>query len=288
MKETFDLNWLNLREMADAHAREPYLEQRLRQWLEKHHPAPWVVLDLGAGSGNNLRHLAPRLGHLQHWLLVDHDDALLKAGQQRTQDWAQQRAMSVEVHNTRLRIKEAGFSAQVSTLALSLSALSDIPLPAIPTVVTASALLDLVDDQWLNSLVRYCRECESAALLTLTVDGCIHWQPSDPDDALIVAAFNQHQRRDKGMGPALGSLAAARAAGLFRAAGFEVILGSSPWLLDSNDVTGSALQRELLNGYAQVAREEGLEAQRIAEWTSRHQRYDGPLHVGHLDVLALP
>ena len=37
------------------------------------------VLDLGAGSGSNLRGLAPHLLGRQRWRLIDHDSALFRA-----------------------------------------------------------------------------------------------------------------------------------------------------------------------------------------------------------------
>ena len=69
----FSPEWLALREGADARARDASLAGTL---LATRPPGqPLRVVDLGSGSGANLRYLAPRLGHGQHWLLIDYDSA---------------------------------------------------------------------------------------------------------------------------------------------------------------------------------------------------------------------
>lgn len=79
--ENFDPDWLALREPLDHATRSARLEELLVPALADR-PALRIV-DLGAGSGSTLRHLAPRLAELgvdaeQHWLLVDHDEELLQ------------------------------------------------------------------------------------------------------------------------------------------------------------------------------------------------------------------
>ena len=67
--------WLGLREPADAAARSGELAERLR----RHLPAagPFVIHDLGGGSGAMGRWLAPRLPRPQHWVVHDRDADLL-------------------------------------------------------------------------------------------------------------------------------------------------------------------------------------------------------------------
>ena len=69
--EIFDAEWLALREAADRRARDGTLPERLSAaWRRR----GWSrVVDLGSGTGANLRYLAPRLPAGQRWTLVDHD-----------------------------------------------------------------------------------------------------------------------------------------------------------------------------------------------------------------------
>ena len=87
--ETFDAAWLTLREDLDHDSRDPALVDLLVEWQRESVDPPGAtgdgtavtrvftrVLDLGSGTGSNLRYLAPRLPGRQQWLLLDHDAAL--------------------------------------------------------------------------------------------------------------------------------------------------------------------------------------------------------------------
>src|SRR4029450_2312420 len=92
----FSVDWLRLREPFDRAARETAagtsdLFARVAQWRARS-PGPSVaVTDLASGQGANLRALAPRLGGLQHWRLVDHDPQLLAALPHELAAWARPR-----------------------------------------------------------------------------------------------------------------------------------------------------------------------------------------------------
>src|SRR5262245_50976271 len=67
--------WLALREPADAAARSSSLLSHLAEGLPDDRPLR--IVDLGSGTGSNIRYLSPRLPHPQDWLAVDRDAALL-------------------------------------------------------------------------------------------------------------------------------------------------------------------------------------------------------------------
>src|SRR4051794_27751292 len=69
--------WLSLREAADARARSVAAEDAIARALPVDRPLRMV--DLGSGTGSNIRHLSLRLPGPQAWLAVDRD-ALLLAG----------------------------------------------------------------------------------------------------------------------------------------------------------------------------------------------------------------
>ena len=61
---TFSDDWLSLREPADHRSRNMALEAELaRQLIDVEEQR---IVDLGAGSGSNLRALAPRLGPVSY------------------------------------------------------------------------------------------------------------------------------------------------------------------------------------------------------------------------------
>src|SRR5947207_1786351 len=79
---SFSSDWLALREPADHKARSARLASTIADVLPSVYDL--AVLDLGAGTGSNFRYLSRRLERhrRQHWLLVDHDAALLARAEQ--------------------------------------------------------------------------------------------------------------------------------------------------------------------------------------------------------------
>ena len=267
--ETFSADWLALREPADHRARRGELIEPLRAWWDERRATR--VVDLGSGTGSNLRWLAPRLGPGQHWRLVDHDPDLL----------------------ARARRGTAGVRG-VETLETVRGDLAREGLDAVrdAELVTASALLDLVSRDWLERMVEACAAAGAAALFALSWDGAIEWDPADPDDPLLRDAVRAHQRRDKGMGAALGPTAGAAAEQAFAAAGYRVRVATSPWELGARD---RALALALIDGWEAAAVEQRPDAAaRLREWAELRRRNVRSaarafrLTVGHVDLLALP
>ena len=58
-RETFTLDWLALREPVDHRSRSELALAGLRDWWRARRASR--VVDLGCGTGSNLRYLAPRL-----------------------------------------------------------------------------------------------------------------------------------------------------------------------------------------------------------------------------------
>ena len=279
MRETFDAGWLALREPVDHRSREVAAVSLLAAaWRA----GGWSrAVDLGSGTGSNLRYLAPRLPALQRWTLVDHDTDLL-----------------ARVSFPEGVERPACVSADLAGAGLT------VLTEARAQVVTGSALLDLVSRAWLERLVDICRQANSAAHFALSYDGGIQWHAAagdphpadDPDDGRVRRAVNAHQRRDKGFGPALGPMAGLMAESAFRAAGYRVWLLRSPWRLGPRDVP---LVRALLAGWeaaaiemAEVGDDAGIAPAAVRAWAERRRATvesgQFGLTVGHVDLLALP
>jgi hypothetical protein len=88
MAESFDGDWLDLREPHDAAARNMELAELLAASL----PARPRILDLGAGTGSLLRWLGHFIGRAQSWTLVDSDAELIS----RAFDTISERAEAVD------------------------------------------------------------------------------------------------------------------------------------------------------------------------------------------------
>ena len=105
-----------------------------------------------------------------------------------------------------------------STLIVDLEAAFDGPLD----LVTISALLDLVSDEWLQRLVVEIAVRHLPVYAALSYDGRIGLYAVRSADKKIVAAVNADQRTDKGFGPALGPGAAQAAAEQLERIGYVV------------------------------------------------------------------
>jgi hypothetical protein len=261
----FSAEWLASRAAADSAARSSRLAQLVAQMLSAVDPIR--ILDLASGTGANVRYLSEFFPARQEWLLVDHDRDLL--------DHARRLLSSsvshAEVRQADLRIITDGGAADLfSGRAL----------------VTASALLDLVSGAWLSTLATRCGENGSAVLFALTYDGRMQCTPEEPEDGRIRDLVNQHQRSDKGFGPALGPDAVGQAQHCFTRAGYSVQRERSDWILAPE---AAALQRPLIQGWADAAVEIAPdEAPSIHAWRARRLAHVDALRsrlvVGHEDL----
>ena len=156
-------------------------------------------------------------------------------------------------------------------------------------LVTASALLDLVSEEWLGALAVRCRETKATALFPLNYNGQSRCTPVEAEDEEIRELMNRHQRSDKGLGGvAAGPGAVDAAERRFKAAGYVVRREASDWNLPPEL---RELQRQLILGWAQAAVEIAPDARpHIEDWLARRLAHveAGRSHivVGHDDVAA--
>ena len=191
--------WLALREPADAAARAPDLVEH----LGRHLPATGrrVIHDLGCGTGAMGRWLAPLLPGPQHWVVHDRDADLLEvAAADLPGPAADGAAVTVEARQSDITRLHPGDLAGA-------------------TLITASALLDLLTGDELAGLVTVCAGAGCPVLLTLSVVGRVDLTPADPLDSRVAAAFDAHQRRATEGGRLLGPDAVAVAVEAVRPAG---------------------------------------------------------------------
>lgn len=275
----FAPDWLALREGADGRARAPALLAKVAAHFAGRERV--TIADLGAGTGSTLRALAPHLPARQHWVLLDHDSALLEAAALRLTDWADSAAPEGEA----LVLSKAGRALRVEFRLADLAGEIDIALPE-ADLVTASALFDLTSALWMGRLA----SALSGRVLyaALTYDGRDAFTPPHAQDDAVITAFARHMQRDKGFGPATGPQAADILAGTLRNAGYAVELADSPWVLKADD---AALARELLTGMARAVGETGaVPATALEDW--RRYRLNaageaaGAVIVGHTDLFA--
>jgi hypothetical protein len=262
----FTAQWLALREPHDLDARNPAALTALAADVAD--LASIAVVDLACGTGATMRAISSRLPPNQSWRLVDNDPGLLAR--------AASSARAVQI--------------KVETLECDISRDLDAALAEPLDLATASALLDLVSDDWLGRFAKAVADRQLRVYAALTYDGRIAFDPAYARDAEIVAAVNRHQRGDKGFGPSLGPAAASAGLARFRSLGYAVTFGTSDWLLGPSDLE---IQRELIVGWAKAARETGAPPSAdIDAWLERrldaNSRGRSSITVGHIDFFGRP
>ena len=262
--------WLSLREPADAGARAPDLAQA----LARQPPAAgrWLVHDLGGGTGAMGRWLAPRLPGAQHWVVHDRDaDLLVRAGADRPGPAADGASVTVEPRVSDItKLRPADLAGA--------------------SLITASALLDMLTGAELAGLIDVCAAGSCPILLTLSVVGRVSLTPEDPLDRRVTPAFNSHQRRATARGRLLGPDAVAFAIEQLRRLGCEVLVRPSPWKLGAEHAD---LITEWFAGWVSAACEQQTELDGETDGYTRRrleQARAGELTVTveHTDLLALP
>lgn len=258
MKQTsdtsFEPDWLGLREPADHAARDKGLLAQAAACVGD----GGTVLDLGCGTGSTARAFAAAgFGNFK-WRFFDHDPALLTIAEMQTP-----KAECI-----------VGDIAQIDSL----------PLDGV-SLITASALFDLMSEDWVAALVTRAEQAHIPIYAALNYTGEMHWTPLDARDQKITDAFNAHQRKDKGTGPALGPASGKTFQQITAARGWAASVADSPWQLDRKD---ALLHENLVTGIAEAANESG--ARMALAWGAdrRAKALTSYAEIGHLDVLAIP
>jgi hypothetical protein len=262
--------WLELREGVDATARARELVGHLGRLLPAGGPS--VIHDLACGSGSMGRWLAPLLSGPQRWILHDRDADLLALA-------------AVDVPGPALD----GTPVAVQTRLSDVTQLGPDDLAG-ATLITASALLDLLTGDELTAVIRACWGAGCPVLFSLSVTGRVDLVPADQLDSRVAAAFDAHQRRLTPRGRLLGPDAVDAAVGEFRRLGAEVIIATSPWRLGAAE---RSLAVEWLTGWVEAACEQEPGLDEGADRYLRRRLREAEagrlaVTVRHADLLVLP
>jgi hypothetical protein len=209
-----------------------------------------------------LRWLAPLLPGPQHWTCHDRDEELLVA-----------LSASPPVRDS------DGGTVAVDIHSCDLAELGPDEFAG-ASLITASALLDIMTAAELERLAAACFTAGCPLLLSLSVTGRVELRPPDLRDEQIRHAFNAHQRRITSDGrQVLGPDAVAAAVALFVDRGATVLSARSVWRLGPTD---RALINEWLTGWVGAA--SGHDSALAGSAPDYLRRRIHAVSEGHLDV----
>lgn len=261
----FSADWLSLREPIDQRSRNPEILDAIEHYFRDRESI--AAIDLASGRGSVVRALKSRLPPCQDWYLIDDEPTLLRDAE---------RSGTGTIHTH-------------SRLANLAGAIEDV-LAASADLVVSSAFIDLVSDAWLDRLVRAATARRLPVYLAMSYDGRVECDPRHPLDDAIFAAFDRHQQRDKGFGPALGPMAGAAAARKFAAAGYQVTRNHADWHVARAECD---VQRAMVEGwFAAVSELQMLDGPSVSHWRDQRLAWvaegRASMTVGHLDIWAVP
>ncbi|GAB4560223.1 MAG: hypothetical protein Tsb0020_06740 [Haliangiales bacterium] len=296
-----EYNWLLLRFSADRQARASALGEALQRALTGA-KQPLQILDLGAGAGANLLHLAPRLpAQAQSWTLIDRDAALVERvracfahmsehlpglslpgrgpdASDADQLYFDDRRIDYRAHTGDFLSPESPIYQQTFDL------------------VSANAVFDLLTADQLDAFFQLAvaKWADSRPLMyfTINLDHTLRFAPARADDDLVRALFHAHMQRPQPPGRSLGPDSAAKLADLARAHGLRVTQGSSGWHIASDakamlhknlDFIDGAVH-ELIAGGATELSAAAFDAW-LAERRQAIEHGQLSLEVGHQDFL---
>ena len=273
----FSPEWLALREPIDHRARD----QRVLGTCSEHFASHDVlhILDLGSGTGSNLRAIAPHLAPRQFWRLADHDPSLLAAARHALRLWAD----SAQDNGANLLLEKGGKSLHVAFCEADLSGDISPLLMHNTDLVTAAALFDLCSEPWIAQCIGALDRRKLSLYAALTYNGEESWHPPIASDADMLAAFICHQQTDKGFGKAAGPEASDCLIRELRLHGYGIAVGDSIWQLGPGD---SELIAALADGSAAAAAETGqVAAARVETWRQARRAAER-CAIGHSDIFA--
>ena len=265
----FSADWLALREPYDGIARAGAPMQLLKAWSRD--KSRLTIADLGSGTGANFRAISPHFVCPQQWILLEWDPALIEQGHG---------LQSAKLEN----------NCQCHYVPCDLTTDLETAVPIRVDLVTASALIDLVSETWLDRLLDLVRNRHCALYLTLSYNGEMSWEPAEEFDDEAHRLFEEHQRRDKGFGPALGGQAVAHLHAQLSGIVGRVQTGASDWLFGPADTD---IQRSLLQTIVRAGKEvDESSSAALDQWAVRRRmaidETQSHCRVGHQDLLYLP
>jgi SAM-dependent methyltransferase len=279
----FSAEWLSVREPVDHASCNNMVKRAMLDYLKAKHGKTLSnlnVIDLGCGTGSNLRGLAPFLGRQQNWTLVDYDPLLLSAAREALLDWADEVIVD---DDQQFEIKRTEYTIKVQFLQADLMTSYDEVLNLKPDLITAAAFFDLVSIDWIN---RFAQALKSPLYTVLTYNGIEKWLPTHTVDQAVLEAFVAHQQTDKGFGSAAGPHAARALTDALQARSYKVSQGLSNWALSQSE--HHTLMRLLAKGIAQAVVETGqVEQVDVNEWLAARSLAEG-CEIGHVDIFAAP
>lgn len=229
---SFDPNWLETRYRFDSSARKNSTEKKMLNHFSSH--GNINILDIGAGTGNNVRYYSPFLPQNQSWLLLDSDPLLNSQSLVLLSQWAKKNHWPYQLSENELQFQISTKTITVKKKLGSLLELNKIIDLAKVNLITANAVFDLFSSlQWkifLNQLTPF-----SLPLLATLNYSEMSFFPFCKINQKYIHLYNDHMTRKQKFGKAMGASCAQEMSDILTQYNYNTITEQSNWIIDPKE-----------------------------------------------------
>lgn len=266
-----------LKEAAGRRSQNGDVTDALVGWFEGR--SSLRVLDLRAGTGANVRALAPLLSPDQSWVLYVRDAGEEAVARDHLTRWAP----AAQTSSEGLLLDRQGLRLTVQFRTYDVVRHGGTIGDAMPDLAVIDTDLMRYPPAVIQRLVHHLASGRVAILARSVYDGRLKLQPHHAADSAMTAALHRRLMRDDGSGPAAGPVAITELSEQTRLSGYSVIEGPSNVHLRAADATLiRAVQRQMAEAQRLVAKGHD---KMIDTWL---QRARSSLEISETDLIALP
>ena len=282
--------WLAHRFACDAEARHPEIEHKFLSFFEQHQ-TPLKLVDVGSGTGANVRYYFDRIPHQQEWILVEQDARLRDDCRQSLAHFAEQRGYDWQPQNDTFQLTDGQKTATVTFVPGHIERIEQLVDLSQTDVVTANAVFDLVPFEQFDALVGKLVQHDVCLLATLNYYET-SFLPFSEHDHRFVGWYHMHMKRPQPMGIAMGADCSEEMLDLLAQHHMMIEQEGSQWHLKKNATT---MHHYLLHFIEHAVAELNLSAdeqQDVERWLEHKKKLcrerELEIIVDHSDIFAYP
>jgi SAM-dependent methyltransferase len=283
----FNSDWLNERYRFDAEARNEWLEANCVNYFA--YLPKLRLLDLGSGTGSNVRYYIEAFPQDQHWTCVEHDPKLIEASRQTIAADLRSRGYREEASGDALCFVGQGHRVEIDWCEGSLLDLAQLLPLASVDLVMANAVFDLFSERQFRQLALDLHKAGTPLLFTLNY-AHMAFQPARPQDEQVIGWYDSHMLRPQSFGQAMGPAGGKKMETILREIGYEVQLAESIWDIRPHDQAMLGFMLGFMEGAIGELPLSEAEQQSFAAWLQesrqRVQQSSLALAVHHWDLWA--
>jgi hypothetical protein len=248
-------------------------------------------LDLGAGTGANVRYLRDRFPTAREWTLLDRDAALLDLCPAVFMGWAEEGCRACREEGWDLELESAGRPVRLRFLPGSLPSMDIRDHSINVDLVTANALFDLVSESQLEAFADWLAGRRLPLLATINYRS-MAFAPAAPQDREFVGLYERHMIRPQEFGCAMGPRCAVMMIAALQRRDYVVHAGASDWRLGASDRIVIEYILDFMRGAIVELPAAPRQVEHLNDWiVEKHRLCEAGrlrLQVRHVDLFARP